>query len=107
MPGGPRFVVVSLGGHEAAIAVQGTTSEATFREQFLEPYELGGERYHPGADATVHGVLIASHAATLLSVPIWTWGGGDGAPRFLCQASDDGSPPAISVFAASEADLLS
>jgi hypothetical protein len=103
----PRFVVVSLTGEEAVIAVQGTTSEATFREQFLAPYELGGERYHPGEGAVVHGVLVATHAESLVSVPIWTWRGGDGAPRFLCQASDDGRPPAVSVFAAAEAELLS
>lgn len=102
----PRFVVVSLAQAQAAIAVQGVTSPAAFMRLFLEPYAMEGERHHPGTDAVVHGVLVASHESAVVAVPIWRWAGPDGAPRFLCQATDDGRPPAFSVFADSESSLL-
>ena len=73
---------------------------------FLEPYVIEGERHHPGQDAVLHGVLLATRDTSVVTVPIWTWTGQDGAPRFLCQASDDGSAPAISVFANSAGELL-
>ena len=106
MSGSPRYVVVSLAGDDAEIVRQGRMAAEAFTQLFLEPYVIEGERYHPGEDAVLHGVLLATRDATVVTVPIWTWSGQDGAPRFLCQASDDGSPPAISVFAASAGELL-
>jgi hypothetical protein len=106
MQTGPRFVVVLLAREQAEVVLQGFTSGATFQRLFLDPYELEGERYHPGKDAGVHGILLASWESIVVTVPIWTWTGGDGTPRFLCQASDDGRAPALSVFAVSESDLL-
>ncbi len=106
MSGAPRYVVVSLAGDEAEIVRQGATAAEAFARLFLEHYAIEGERYHPGQDAVLHGVLLATRDATVVTVPIWTWTGQDGASRFLCQASDDGSPPAISVFAPSASDLL-
>jgi hypothetical protein len=102
----PRFVVVSFAQERAEIVTQGVTSQAIFQRLFLDRYEFSGERYHPGKDSTVRGVLLASDGPTLVTVPIWTWEGEDGATRFLCQASDDGRPPAFSVFSLSESDLL-
>jgi hypothetical protein len=102
----PRFVVVSLAQAQAAITAQGATSPAAFRRLFLEPYAMEGERHHPGTAAVVHGVLVASYESAVVAVPIWRWAGQDGAPRFLCQATDDGRAPAFSVFADSESSLL-
>jgi hypothetical protein len=105
--GSPRYVVVSLAGDDdAEIVRQGRTAAEAFTQLFLEPYVIEGERYHPGENAVLHGVLLATREASVVTVPIWTWTGQDGAPRFLCQASDDGSPPAISVFATSAGELL-
>jgi hypothetical protein len=102
----PRYVVVAFGRDEAEIVAQGTTSAQGFQRLFLDRYELGGERYHPGHDWTVHGALLATYESTVLAVPIWTWTGRDGVTRFLCQATDDGSPPTVSIFSFSESDLL-
>lgn len=102
----PQFVVVSFAQAQAEILTQGFTSPATLQELFVDPYALEGERYHPGKDAVIRGVLIASDETTVVTVPIWTWTGEDGAARLLCQASDDGSPPAFSVFSLSERDLV-
>jgi len=107
MPPMPRYVVVSFAREQAEIVAQGATSQASFQRLFLDRYDLEGERHHPGKDSVVRGVLVASHESSVVTVPIWTWTGGDGAARFLCQASDDGRPPALSAFATSEADLLS
>lgn len=104
--GTPGFVAVSFAQEQAGIVAQGVTSAPIFQRLFLDPYELGGERYHPGPDSTVHGVLLATDRSNVVSVPIWTWKGEDGATRFLCQASDDGRAPAFSAFALSERDLL-
>jgi hypothetical protein len=102
----PRFVVVSFVQERAEIVLQGITSKAIFQRLFLDRYEIAGERYHPGKNSTIQGVLLASYESAVVTVPIWTWGGEDGVTRFLCQASDDGSPPAISVFSFLENDLL-
>jgi hypothetical protein len=103
----PRFMIVLLAHGQAEIRAQGALSRVTFQRLFLDRYELGGERYHPGNAATIYGALLAIHEATLVTVPIWTWTGEDGATRFLCQASEDGSAPALSVFSLFEADLVS
>lgn len=102
----PRFVVIWLANKRVEIVGQGRMSLETFRFQFLDPYELSGERYHPGKDAVIGGVLLASNESTVVTVPIWIWETEDGVTRLLCQASDDGQPPAFSVFALSESDLL-
>lgn len=102
----PRFVVVSFAQEQAEIIAQGVTSQAIFKRLFLDRYEFSGERYHPGKDSTVRGVLLASYESTVVTVPILTWKGEDGATRFLCQASDDGCAPVFSVFSLSESDLL-
>ena len=102
----PRYVVVSLADDDAEIIRQGRTAAEAFTHLFLEPYVIEGERHHPGQDAVLHGVLLATCDTSVVTVPIWTWTGQDGAPRFLCQASDDGSAPAISVFANSAGELL-
>ena len=54
------------------------------------------------------GALLATYGSTIVALPIWTWTwtGRDGVTRFLCQATDDGSPPGRSVFSVSESDLL-
>jgi len=101
-----RFMVISLALDQAEIVQQGIFSQETFQRLFLDPYELSGERYHPGKDATMHGVLLAADQFTVVTVPIWKWKAGDGAPRFLCQASDDGRAPSFSVFSLSESDLV-
>ena len=102
----PRYVVVSLADDDAEIVRQGRTAAEAFTHLFLEPYVIEGERHQPGQDAVLHGVLLATRDTSVVTVPIWTWTGQDGAPRFLCQASDDGSAPAISVFANSAGELL-
>jgi hypothetical protein len=101
-----RYVIVSFAAEQAAIVAQGETSRATFRRLFLTPYEFGGERHHPDPSWTVHGALVGSDESAVIAVPIWTWQGADGAPRFLCQATDDGQPPAISVVSISAKDLV-
>jgi hypothetical protein len=105
-PSTPRFVVISFAHERAKIVEQGAMSRETFRRLFLDHYGLRGERYHPGKDAVVYGVLLASDESAIVTVPIRTWKAEDGAPRFLCQASDDGKAPAFSVFSLSESDLL-
>jgi hypothetical protein len=102
----PRFVVLSWANERVDIVEQGVMSRETFRRLFLDRYELRGERYHPGKDAVLHGVLLASDQSAIVTVPIWTWKGEDAVPRFLCQASEDGHAPAFSVFSVSESDLL-
>src|SRR5262245_41050642 len=97
----PTFVIVSFAREQAEIVDQGLMSETTFGKQFLEPYDLRGERYHPGQNAVIRGVLLASNGGAVATVPIWVWDG-----SLLCQASDDGRAPAFSVFANSEDDLL-
>jgi hypothetical protein len=101
-----RFVVVRLAGERAELVLQGTTAGPVFRRLFLEPYGMEGERLHPGEGATVHGVLLATWESAVVTVPIWTWPDDSGASTFLCQASDDGRAPAISVVAGSEPQLL-
>lgn len=102
----PIYVVISFALEQAEIIEQGVMVETTFREQFLDPYDLRGERYHPGQDAIVRGVLLASNGAAVVTVPIWAWEAEDGTKRLLCQASEDGRAPAFSVFSLSESDLL-
>jgi hypothetical protein len=103
---GPRFVVVTFAGERAELPLQGSTPEAVFRRLFLDPYGMEGERHRPGEGAVVHGVLVATWESAVVTVPIWSWTGVGSALGFLCQASDDGRPPAISVVAATEAELL-
>jgi len=102
----PIYVIIFFAHEQAEIVKQGVMAATTFRKQFLEPYELRGERYHPGQDAIVRGVLLASNGATVAAVPIWAWEAEDGTRRLLCQASEDGRAPAFSVFSLSESDLL-
>jgi hypothetical protein len=102
----PRFVVVLFANEQAEIVAQGVMSQTIFQRLFLDSYELNGERYHPGKDAVVQGVLLAGVEANFVTVPIWTWEAEGGTTRFLCQASDDGDPPAFSVFSRSQGDML-
>lgn len=102
----PIFVVIFFAHGRAEIVGQGVMAETTFREQFLEPYDLRGERYHPAQGAVARGVLLASNGAAVVTVPVWAWEAGDGTKRLLCQASEDGRAPAFSVFSLSESDLL-
>jgi hypothetical protein len=97
---------MSLARDPAAIISQGPVSMPVFKREFLDRYEISGERHHPGPGAVIVGVLLATHESAVVTVPIWTWRLADGAARFLCQASDDGSAPAFSVLALSEADLV-
>lgn len=90
----------------AEVVAEGAMSQMTFQRLFLDRYELSGERHQPGKDASVQGVLLATKNATVVTVPILAWEAEDGGIRLLCQASDDGSPPAFSVFSRSENDLL-
>jgi hypothetical protein len=106
MSANPRFVVVSFAGAQTSTIAEGATSMPVLQREFLDRYEITGERYHPGAGATVHGVVLAVHESAVVTVPIWTWQTADGSARFLAQASDDGRPPAFSVLAPSEADLV-
>jgi hypothetical protein len=99
-------VVISLAQQQAQIVEQGVMSQETFKRLFLDHYEFSGERYHPGKDAVIHGVLLVSDESTVVTVPIWTWKTEDGAIKLLCQASDDGRAPVFSVFSLSESDLL-
>ncbi len=102
----PRFVVVLFAHEQAEIVAQGVMSQTIFQRLFLDRYEFSGERYHPGKDAIMQGILLASDKANVVTVPIWAWEAEDGTTRLLCQASDDGRPPAFSVFSRSEGDLL-
>jgi hypothetical protein len=105
----PQYVIISFAAaaaKQAEIVARGALAREVFDRQFLDPYGLAGERHHPGPGWTVHGVLVGADASTVAAVPIWTWQGADGAPRFLCQATDDGRPPAISVLAHSADDLV-
>ena len=102
----PRYAVVSFAEDSTAIVAQGATSADTFKRLFLDHYEIEGERYHPGEDAALRAVLVATDGSDAVTVPVWTWQGNDGAARFLCQSTDDGRPPAFSAFALSESDLL-
>lgn len=102
----PIYVVIFFAHDQAEIVEQGVMVEKTFREQFLDSYDLRGERYHPGQDAVIHGVLFASNGADVVSVPIYGWETEDRNKRLLCQASEDGRAPAFSVFSSSESDLL-
>src|SRR5262249_4990254 len=102
----PRFVVIFFAHEQAEIVAQGVMSQKVFQRLFLDRYELNGERYHPGKDAIVQGVLLASDNVNVVTVPVWAWEAEDGTTRLLCQASDDGRPPAFSVFSRSEGDLL-
>src|SRR5580704_5938012 len=70
-----RFVVLSWANERVEIVEQGAMSRETFRRLFLDRYELRGERYHPGKDAVLHGVLLASDQSAIVTVPIWTWKG--------------------------------
>ena len=102
----PRFVVVSFAREQAEVVLQGFTSGATFQRLFLDSYVLEGERYQAVEDSAVRGALLASWESIFVTLPIRTWTGEDGSPRFLCQATDDGRAPALSVLAVSESKLL-
>jgi len=102
----PHYAVIIFAAGRPAITAQGPLSPETFHHQFLDHYALGGERYHPGPAWTLHGALLATDGTTVVSVPIVTWPAPDGTTRFLCQATDDGTPPALSVLASSESTLL-
>ncbi|MEV6871423.1 hypothetical protein [Amycolatopsis sp. NPDC051128] len=100
------YAVISFAREPAEIVTQGVMSRDVFQRLFLDRYEFGGERYHPADDWTVLGALLAVDGAILVTIPVWTWTGRDGVRRFLCQATDDGSAPALSVLALSERELL-
>lgn len=102
----PWYTVLSFAGEQSAIVAQGAVSSKAFRQQFLSRYEMGGERYHPGEGWTLHGALLATDGTSVATVPVATWHAPDGTARFLCQATDDGTPPALSVIAYSEKALL-
>lgn len=102
----PRFVIILFAHEQAEIVAQGVMSQPIFQRLFLDHYELSGERYHPAKDAIVQGVLLANDKANIVTVPIWAWEVEDGTTRLLCQTSDDGRPPAFSVFSRTESDLL-
>jgi hypothetical protein len=102
----PSFVVVSVHRAPPEILAHGTITGETFRRLFLDSYEIEGERYHPGPESAIAGVLLATSGKDVSTVPIWTWFAPDGTSRFLCQASDDGSAPAFSALAYSEAELV-
>jgi hypothetical protein len=102
----PKYIVVLWGPEKARIVSHGKISPASFRRHFLEPYVLGGERYHPADVGTICGFLVASDEDSIVTVPIWTWKASDGKSLHLCQATDDGSPPEFSVFSYSELELL-
>ena len=99
-------MVISFADEKAEIVAQGMVSQTTFQRLFLDHYEIGGERYHPGGEAVVRGVLVASDKYHVVTVPIWAWKVEDGTTRLLCQASEDGHPPAFSVFSQTDQDLL-
>jgi len=102
----PHYAVITFTAGQSVITTQGPLSPKTFHHQFLDRYELGGERHHPGPASILHGALLATDGTTVVSVPIVTWPAPDGTTRFLCQATDDGTPPALSVLASSESALL-
>ena len=100
-----RFLIVSFGENDAVIVAQGNTNEDKFRTLFLDSYRIAGERYHPGENAFLWGQLVAFDGLQVVNVPIWKWTMEDGGVKLLCQATDDGTPPAISVFAESDDEL--
>lgn len=102
----PIFVVISFAHEQVEIVEQGVMTKTTFREQFLDPYDLRGERYHPGPNAIARGAFLASDGTNVVTVPIWAWEAEDKSKRLLCQASEDGRAPAFSVHSLSETDLL-
>jgi len=102
----PRFVIVLWAQQKAQIIAQGDVSQSTFRRLFLDRYVLGGERLHPPEGSAVVGVVIARDETSVVTVPIRTWRTENGVTVLLCQASDDGSPPAFSTSSNSEKDLL-
>jgi hypothetical protein len=103
----PRFVVVVFDVGQAEIVAQGSMTSEVFREQFVDPYALRGERRRPHPDSTVRGGVLATDGATLVTVPIRVWRAAGSAEHWLCQATDDGRAPALSVSALSATDLAS
>jgi hypothetical protein len=103
----PSFVVILWNGKDAQVVKQGSLSRPDFRRLFLDEYGLRGERLHPPKDSMAIGVLVAHDETSVVTVPIRTWKVGQMASKFLCQGSDDGSPPAFSVVSNSKQDLLS
>lgn len=97
--------MVRWGPGGAQIVDQGTLPPETFATSFLEAYGMEGERLRPRADAVVQGVLAAWDRSRLVTVPIRTWQTDQG-DRWLCQASEDGTPPAFSVVADSPEELV-
>ena len=104
-PTAPRYAVVRSGPDGAQIVDQGTLSPDTFATSFLEAYGMEGERLHPRPDAVVRGLLAAWDRSRLVTVPIRAWQAGQD-ERWLCQGSEDGTPPAFSVVADSPEELV-
>ena len=103
----PSFVTLWSGREPAEIADQGKMSRQTFQRLFLDSYAIEGERHHPQDGAAIAGVLLVLDAATVLTVPIWAWREPDGgSTKFLCQSTEDGQPPAFSIFSSTEGDLV-
>jgi hypothetical protein len=102
----PSYVVVSVNPVPPEILAHGIVGGESYRRLFLDRYEIEGERYHPGPEAVVAGVLLATSRTEVSTVPIWKWLVPDGSSRFLCQASDDGSAPAFAALARSERELV-
>ena len=103
----PRFMVAEWGRHGAGMVKQGQMAPAAFRRLFLDSYGMRGERYHAGKNAELAGVLVAWDETKIVTVPIRKWLMADGTSGWLCQASEDGTPPAFSVYATSEPALVS
>ncbi len=103
---GPRFILVSFSSETARIVKQGDLSKDTYSRLFLKGYALLGERIHPPKNAVVAGLLIAYNDNRITTVPIQTWKLPDGRNIFLCQASENGQPPAFFAVSYSENGLL-
>lgn len=102
----PTFSVLLAKQGTMQLTKSGTLSESRFRQLFIEPYPLAGERGHAGDGARIGGCVVATDGKRIAVVPIWTWMANNKQPMLLCQATDDGSPPALSVSANTESLLL-
>jgi len=103
----PSFMVVRWGRDTAHIIKQGYLAPPVFQRLFLDHYGMEGERYHAGKSAELRGLLVARDETRVVTVPIWVWEMANGSSGWLCQASEDGTPPSISVYATSEPALVS
>lgn len=100
----PSYVVVWFDQDRSTVVKQGAMSARKHFVEFQSTQLLMGKRLP--ASGTVTGVLLAVDKTTLISVPIYTWIGQHESVHFLCQATEDATPPAISIYAASKTDML-